>query len=83
MYVKQAKENYIQPKAETQNAVPCLNVLTSLSMQAGVDNFGTPGSGVDDFGTGGSSVGDFGTGGSDVGNFGVGSSSVGNFGRGE
>ncbi len=83
MYVKQAKENYIQPKAETQGAVPCTNVLTSLSMQAGVDNFGLPGSGVDDFGTGGSSVGDFGTGGSDVGNFGVGSSSVGNFGRGE
>ncbi len=83
MYVKQAKENYIPPAAETQSAVPCLNVLTSLSMTAGVDNFGVPGSGVDDFGTDGSSVGDFGGGGSSVGDFGTGSSSVGNFGRGE
>ncbi len=73
MYVKQAKENYIPPAAETQSAVPCPNILTSLSMQAGLD----------DFGTGGSSLGDFGTENSDLGNFGAGnSSSVGNFGRG-
>ncbi len=83
MYVKQAKENYIQPKAETQSAVLCPNVLTSLSMTAGVGDYETPGSGVGDFGTTGSGVGDFGTGGSSIGDFGTGSSSVGNFGRGE
>ncbi len=83
MYVKQAKENYIQPKAETQSAVLCPNVLTSLSMTAGVGDYETPGSGVGDFGTGGSSVSDFSSGSSSVGDFGVGGSSVGNFGRGE
>ncbi len=83
MYVEQARENYIPPRAGVLQAVPLPHVLTSLSMQAGVDNFGVPGSEVGDFGTDGSSVGDFGTGGSGVGNFGVGSSSVGNFGRGE
>ncbi len=62
MYVKQAKENYIPPKMEKQNVVSFSNVLTSLSMNAGVNDFEMPESEVENFGTDGSSVGNFGRG---------------------
>ncbi len=70
MYVKQARENYIPPRAGVLQAASLPHVLTSLSLSAAVDNFGGMGSAVDEYGLGGSSVGNWDAGGSSaVGDF--------------